>query len=68
MNIDLIGNGKIASSIIIVTFNSKISFRKILNSSNNKLIAKNLKKKFKKIIIVKNNQETVNNIHNRLGK
>ena len=59
MNLGFIGTGKIASSVIIGIFKSKISFKKIIISPRNRVIAKDLKKNFKKIIIAKNNQEIV---------
>jgi len=61
MKLGFIGTGKIASSVIIGICSSKISFKKILISPRNKLIANKLKKKFKKITIAKNNQEIVDN-------
>ena len=60
MRLGFIGTGKIASSVITVICNSKISFKKILVSPKNKSIAQKLKKKFKKVLIAKNNQEIVN--------
>ena len=59
MNLGFIGTGKISSSVITGICNSKISFNKIIISSRNKTVAKNLKKKFKKIKIAKNNQQIV---------
>ena len=59
MNLGFIGTGKIASSVITGISKSKISFKKIIISQRNRVVAKNLKKKFKKIIIAKNNQEIV---------
>jgi len=61
MKLGFIGTGKIASSVIIGIYNSKISFSRILISPRNKLIAKTLRKKFKKIVIAKDNQYIVNN-------
>jgi pyrroline-5-carboxylate reductase len=61
MKIGFIGTGKIASSVITGICSSKIFYNKILISSRNKIIAKNLKRKFKNIIITKNNQEIVDN-------
>ena len=61
MKIGFIGTGKIASSVITGICSSKIFYNKILISSRNKIIAKNLKRKFKNIIIAKNNQEIVDN-------
>ena len=60
MKLGFIGTGKIASSVITGICNSNISFDKIVISSRNKLISKNLKKKFKKIIISESNQDIVN--------
>ena len=59
MNLGFIGTGKIASSVITGICKSKIDFKKIIISSRNKKIAKNLKQKFKKVIIAKDNQEIV---------
>ena len=50
---------KIASSVIIGVFASKIKFKNIIISPRNKRTAQILKKKFKKIIIAKNNQEII---------
>ena len=60
MKLGFIGTGKIASSVITGISNSKITYKKILISPRNQLVAKNLKKKFSKIIIAKNNQEIIN--------
>jgi pyrroline-5-carboxylate reductase len=59
MNLGFIGTGKIASSVITGISKSKISFKKIIISPRNRVVANDLKKKFKKIIIAKNNQEIV---------
>ena len=59
MNLGFIGTGKIASSVITGISKSKISFKKIIISLRNRVVAQDLKKKFKKIIIAKNNQEIV---------
>ena len=59
MNLGFIGTGKISSSVIKGICTSKISFKQILISPRNKLIAQNLKKSFKKVVIAKNNQEIV---------
>ena len=59
MKLGFIGTGKIASSVIIGIFKSKISYKKIIISSRNKKIAQSLKRKFKKVEIAKNNQQIV---------
>ena len=59
MNLGFIGTGKIASSVITGISKSKISFKKIIISPRNRVVANDLKKKFKKIIIAKNNQQIV---------
>ena len=59
MNLGFIGTGKIASSVITGISKSKISFKRIIISPRNKVIANDLRKKFKKIIIAKNNQQIV---------
>ena len=59
MNLGFIGTGKIASSVITGISKSKISFKKIIISPRNKVVANDLRKKFKKIIIAKNNQQIV---------
>ena len=59
MNLGFIGTGKIASSVITGISKSKISFKKIIISPRNRVVAKDLRKKFKKIIIAKNNQQIV---------
>ena len=59
MNLWFIGTGKIASSVITGISKSKISFKRIIISPRNKVIANDLRKKFKKIIIAKNNQQIV---------
>ena len=46
MILGFIGTGKIASSVITGICNSKIKYKKILISSRNNQIAKNLKRKF----------------------
>ena len=61
MKLGFIGTGKITSSVVTGICNSKISYKKILISPRNKIIARGLKKKFKKIIIAKNNQQIVDN-------
>ena len=45
MNLGFIGTGKIASSVITGIKDSKISYKKIINSPRNIKTAKNLKKK-----------------------
>ena len=45
MKLGFIGTGKIASSVITGISNSKITYKKILISPRNQLVAKNLKKK-----------------------
>ena len=59
MNLGFIGTGKITSSVVNGICSSKLKYKKILVSSRNRKISKNLKKKFKKIYIVKNNQEII---------
>ena len=59
MNLGYIGTGKIASSVITGIWTSKISFNKIIISSRNRSIAKDLKQKFRKVIIAKDNQQIV---------
>ena len=59
MNLGFIGTGKIASSVITGISKSKISFKKIIISPRNKVVANDLRKKFKKIIIAKNNQQII---------
>ena len=60
MKLGFIGTGKIASSVITGICKSSIKFNKIIISSINKKISKQLKKKFKRIIIEKDNQKIVN--------
>ena len=59
MNLGFIGTGKITSSVVTGICSSKLKYKKILVSSRNRKISKNLKKKFKKIYIAKNNQEII---------
>ena len=59
MNLGFIGTGKITSSVVNGICSSKLKYKKILVSSRNRKISKNLKKKFKKIYIAKNNQEII---------
>jgi len=61
MNLGFIGTGKISSSVINGICNSSIKYKKIIISSRNNKVAKQLKKKFKKIFIEKDNQKIVNN-------
>ncbi len=61
MNLGFIGTGKIASSVIVGIFSSKIKFNKIFVSERNAKVSKNLKKRFKKIIIVRENQNIIDN-------
>ena len=60
MKLGFIGTGKIASSVITGICTSKISFKKILVSPRNRIIAQKLKRKFRKVSIAKNTQEIVN--------
>ena len=60
MKLGFIGTGKIASSVITGICTSKISFKKILVSPRNRIVAQKLKRKFRKVSIAKNNQEIVN--------
>ena len=57
MKLGFIGAGKISSSVIEGIAKSKITYKKIIISPRNKIIANNLSKKFKKvhveIIIIK---------------
>ena len=59
MNLGFIGSGKIASSVITGICTSKISYKKIIISPRNTIIAKGLKAKFKKITIATTNQQIV---------
>ena len=61
MKLGFIGAGKISSSVIEGIAKSKITYKKIIISPRNKIIANNLSKKFKKVHIAKNNQEIVSN-------
>jgi len=60
MKLGFIGTGKITSSVITGICLSNISFKKILVSPKNRIIAKKLKKQFRKVSIAKNNQQIVN--------
>ncbi len=59
MKLGFIGTGKIASSVIAGICRSTIKYRKIIISSRNNKIAKDLKKKFSRISIEKDNQKIV---------
>ena len=61
MKLGFIGTGKITSSVITGICNSSIKYNKIMISSRNNKISKNLKSKFKKIYIEKNNQKIIDN-------
>ena len=61
MKLGFIGTGKITSSVITGICKSDIKYKKILISSRNKKISKNLKKRFTKSFIEKDNQKIVNN-------
>ena len=60
MNLGFIGTGKITSSVVTGICRSRISFKKIILSPRNRILAKKLKKQFRKVSIAKNNQEIVN--------
>ncbi len=60
MKLGFIGTGKITSSVVTGICGSKISFKKIIVSSRNRNVARNLKRKFRKVVIAKNNQEIIN--------
>ena len=59
MKLGFIGTGKITSAVITGICTSNITYKKIVISHRNKIIAQSLKKKFKKITISKDNQEIV---------
>ena len=59
MKIGFIGTGKITSAVVTGISRSSIKYKKILISSRNRTISKNLKKKFKKISIVVENQKII---------
>ena len=61
MKLGFIGTGKIASSVITGICKSSIKYSKIIISSRNNKISKELKKKFKRISIEKDNQKILNN-------
>ena len=61
MKLGFIGTGKIASSVITGICKSSIKYGKIIISSRNNKISKELKKKFKRISIEKDNQKILNN-------
>ena len=60
MKLGFIGTGKISSSVITGICGSNVSFKKILVSPRNRIIAKKLKTQFRKVSIAKNNQQIVN--------
>ena len=60
MNLGFIGTGKITSSVVSGICRSRISFKKIILSPRNRILANKLKKKFRKVYIAKINQEIVN--------
>ena len=60
MNLGFIGTGKITSSVVTGICRSRISFKKIILSPRNRILAKKLKKQFRKVSIAKNNQEIIN--------
>ena len=60
MKLGFIGTGKIASSIILGIFKSKLKVSQVYISSRNRNIAKKLSQKFKKVKIIKDNQEIIN--------
>ena len=59
MKIGFIGTGKITSSVVTGISKSSIKYKKIIISSRNKIVSRNLKNSFKKISIEKNNQKIV---------
>ena len=59
MKLGFIGTGKITKAVVTGISSSKISYKKIIISHRNKLIANSLKKNIKKIIISKNNQSII---------
>ena len=59
MNLGFIGTGKITSSVVTGICTSDLKYKKILVSSRNRTVSKNLKKKFKKIHVIQNNQEII---------
>ena len=61
MKLGFIGTGKIASSVITGICKSSIRYSKIIISSRNNKISKELKNKFKRISIEKDNQKILNN-------
>ena len=61
MKLGFIGTGKIASSVITGICKSSIKYSKIIISSRNNKISKELKNKFKRISIEKDNQKILNN-------
>jgi len=59
MNLGFIGTGKIAASVIVGIYNSKISFRKIIVSPRNRNVSRKLRRRFRKVYIARSNQEVV---------
>ena len=59
MKLGFIGTGKIASSVITGICKSSIKYNKILISSRNNKISRQLKKKFKRIVIERDNQKII---------
>jgi len=60
MKLGFIGTGKITSSVVTGICRSGLSFKKVLLSPRNRIIAQKLKKSFRKVKIAKNNQEILN--------
>ena len=60
MKLGFIGTGKITSSVVTGICGSKISYKKIILSKRNRIVAEKLKKKFNKVSIAENNQEIIN--------
>ena len=59
MKIGFIGTGKITSAVVTGISRSSIKYNKILISSRNKIISRNLKRSFKKISVIKDNQKII---------
>ncbi len=51
MKLGFIGTGKITSSVVTGICGSKISYKKIILSKRNRIVAEKLKKKFNKVSI-----------------